>query len=218
MIALAGAVVSATGRALLQRLGEPSLIGQLFAFAEASDSAMLLAGALVVPALIAIGGLDVTYVALAVLTLIAAATVAKSLATSESRIVDTSSRVLELRRVEPFQHLRLVALEALARSSQLHHYQAGQHLMTQGEPGDEFHVVIKGRVSVVRDGVELSELDAPVGVGELALLYGIPRTATVSAVDDVETISVDREAFLLALDHQPPTAAWQAVVEARLGR
>jgi Cyclic nucleotide-binding domain len=216
-IALAGAVVSATGRALLQRLGEPSLIGQLFAFAEASDSAMLLLGALVVPALIALGGLDVTYVALAVLTLIVAAVVARSLAVSESRIVDTSSRVLEFRRVEPFRHLRLVALEALARSSHLHHYKAGELLITQGEPGDDFHVVVTGRVSVIRDGVTISVLDAPVGVGELALLYGIPRTATVSAVDDVETISVDRETFLLALDHQPPTAAWQALVEARLG-
>ncbi|HEY0871758.1 MAG TPA: cyclic nucleotide-binding domain-containing protein, partial [Acidothermaceae bacterium] len=114
--------------------------------------------------------------------------------------------------------LRLVALEALARSSELHHYVAGQTLMTQGERGDEFHVVVKGRVSVVRDGVAISELDAPVGVGELALLYGIPRTATVLAIDGVETIGVDREAFLLALDHQPPTAAWQALVEARLGR
>ena len=218
VIALAGAVVSATGRALLQRLGEPSLIGQLFAFAEASDSAMLLLGALVVPALIALGGLDVTYVALAVLTLIAAVVVAKSLATSESRVVDTSSRVLELRRVEPFQHLRLVALEGLARSSQSHQYKAGELLMSQGELGDDFRVVVNGRVSVVRDGVAISVLDAPVGVGELALLYGIPRTATVSAVDDVETISVDLEAFLRALDHQAPTAAWQALVEARLGR
>jgi Cyclic nucleotide-binding domain len=217
-IALAGAVVSATGRALLQRLGEPSLIGQLFAFAEASDSAMLLLGALVVPALIALGGLDVTYVALAVLTLIVAAVVATSLAVSESRTVDTSSRVLEFRRVEPFRQLRLVALEALARTSHLQHYKAGELLMTQGEPGDDFHVVATGRVSVIRDGVQISVLDAPVGVGELALLYGIPRTATVSAVDDVETISVDRDTFLLALDHQPPTTAWQALVEARLGR
>jgi hypothetical protein len=218
VIALAGAVVSATGRALLQRLGEPHLIGQLFAFAEASDSAMLLLGALVVPALIAVGGLDVTYVALAVLTLIAAALVTRSLAASESRVVDTSSRVVELRRVEPFQHLRLVALETLARGSQLHHYNAGEFLMTQGEPGDNFQVVVKGRVNVVRDGVAISVLDAPVGVGELALLYGIPRTATVSAVDDVDTISIDRDSFLLALDHQPPTAQWQAVVESRLGR
>jgi hypothetical protein len=218
VIALAGAVVSATGRALLQRLGEPNLIGQLFAFAEASDSAMLLLGALVVPALIAVGGLDVTYVALAVLTLIAAALVTRSLAASESRIVDTSSRVVELRRVEPFQHLRLVALETLARGSQPHRYKAGEFLMTQGEPGDNYQVVVSGRVNIVRDGVVLSVQDAPVGVGELALLYGIPRTATVSAVDDVETISIDRESFLLALDHQPPTAEWQALVESRLGR
>jgi hypothetical protein len=218
VIALAGAVVSATGRALLQRLGEPNLIGQLFAFAEASDSAMLLLGALVVPALIAVGGLDVTYVTLAVLTLIAAALVTRSLAASESRVVDTSSRMVELRRVEPFQHLRIVALETLARGSQLHHYKAGESLMTQGEPGDKFHVVVSGRVTVARDGVVLRVQDAPVGVGELALLYGIPRTATVSAVDDVETISIDRESFLLALDHQPPSAQWQAVVESRLGR
>lgn len=218
VIALAGAVVSATGRALLQRLGEPNLIGQLFAFAEASDSAMLLLGALIVPALIAVGGLDVTYVALAVLTLIAAARVTRSLAASESRIVDTSSRVVELRRVEPFQHLRLAALETLARGSQLHRYMAGEFLMTQGEPGNSFHVVVSGRVSIVRDGVVLSVQDAPVGVGELALLYGISRTATVSAVDDVETISIDRESFLLALDHHPPTAQWQALVESRLGR
>lgn len=217
VIALAGAVVSATGRALLQRLSEPNLIGQLFAFAEASDSGMLLLGALLVPALIAIGGVDVAFVALAVLTIVAAVIVTRSLAASESRVADISGRTVELRRVEPFQHLRLVALETLARGSQLHRFKAGESLMTQGEPGDNFLAVVSGRVKVMRDGEVLSVLAAPVGVGELALLYGIPRTATVSALDDVEAIGVDRESFLLALDHQPPTAAWQALVEARLG-
>jgi hypothetical protein len=216
LIALAGAVISAAGRALLQRLGEPRLIGELFALAEAFDSAMLLLGAILVPILIAIGGVNVAYLALAAMTLVTAIAVFRSLAASESRVIDTSATVRELRRVEPFQLLGLVALEALARDCQLNHFASGEPLMVQGEPGDSYHVVFSGRVRVVRDGVELRQLDAPTGVGELALLYGIPRTATVYAVGDVETISVGPESFLLALDHQPPSTAWQALVDARM--
>jgi hypothetical protein len=216
VMAIAGSVVSVAGRALLQRLGPPALIGQLFAFAEAADSAMLLLGALVVPALIAIGGLDTAYVALAAMTLVCAVLVVRSLAASESNIVDNSSMALELRRVEPFQQLGLVALETLARGGVVNRFSSGDVLMTQGEPGDRYHAVLSGQVEIIRDGVLLRVLDAPVGVGELALLYGIPRTATVRAVGPVETISVDRDSFLMALDRLPPSVQWQALVDARL--
>jgi Cyclic nucleotide-binding domain len=55
------------------------------------------------------------------------------------------------------------------------------------------------------------------GIGEIALLRSIPRTATVTAVDDVDAWSIDCETFLEAVTgHEGSAAAAREVVETRL--
>jgi CRP-like cAMP-binding protein len=53
-------------------------------------------------------------------------------------------------------------------------------------------------------------------VGELALLFPTPRTATVTATDEVTTLGLDRETFLLALTQQPPPASVYALMRSRV--
>jgi CRP-like cAMP-binding protein len=71
-------------------------------------------------------------------------------------------------------------------------------------------------VEVSRGGHVVAHVGRGDGVGEMALLRAIPRTATVTAVDDVLAYALDREAFLVAVTgHARTTTAADSVVTSR---
>jgi CRP-like cAMP-binding protein len=89
---------------------------------------------------------------------------------------------------------------ALSRAATLRSYRRGERIVTQGQPGDSFFVIVKGRVAVSilsPEGREivLSTLAAGDHFGEMALLDDAPRSATVSAAERSELAILTREAF-----------------------
>ena len=84
---------------------------------------------------------------------------------------------------------------------------AGTALMTEGEPGDRYYVLASGRLEVMRGGRHVSTLrDAGDGVGEIALLFDVPRTATVTVAEDAELLVLERAEFLTAVTGHPEVA------------
>lgn len=85
-------------------------------------------------------------------------------------------------------------------------YPAGQTIVKEGEPGEHFHVVISGKAKYsMRDAQEREITIEEVGpggfFGELSMITGNPRVVSVQAVDDVETLALERgefNAFLLS--------------------
>lgn len=75
-------------------------------------------------------------------------------------------------------------------------------IVTQGEPGDRFHVVLEGTVHVERDGEVVAELSAGDFFGETALLLDLDRTATVRACEHTLTWSIRRGAFQRLVGHR----------------
>ncbi len=73
----------------------------------------------------------------------------------------------------------------------------GAAVVRQGDEGDYFYVIEAGRFEVVRDGARVVGLGAGETFGELALMYGHPRMATVSAAGDGPHVlwAVDRRTF-----------------------
>jgi len=65
---------------------------------------------------------------------------------------------------------------------------AGQVLAQEGELGAEFFIIVDGRATASRNGVELATLTPTHFFGELALLDGGPRTATVVADTDMHRL------------------------------
>ena len=82
----------------------------------------------------------------------------------------------------------------------------GAQLTRQGEPGDEFFVLLDGKVEVRRDGVTISQLASGDHFGELALLDPAPRNADVVALSDVTVGVLNRARFRLVLDAVPGVA------------
>ena len=73
--------------------------------------------------------------------------------------------------------------------------QAGEVLFSEGDSGQDLYFVLGGRLRAVAGGQVLSEMSRGESIGEIALLTGEPRTATVIAVRDSELVRISRETF-----------------------
>jgi CRP/FNR family transcriptional regulator, cyclic AMP receptor protein len=111
-----------------------------------------------------------------------------------------------LRRLKIFAACSTKDLEAVARMSTTLDYPAGKVLATEGVPGQEFVVIRAGTVSVTRDGTELAELGPGDYFGEISLMDGGPRTATVTAKTPVTIEVVERRDFDSLLETVPGLA------------
>lgn len=103
-------------------------------------------------------------------------------------------------KVPLFEGLAPAERVALSRAAALRTYRRGERIVTQGQPGDSFFVLLKGRLSVSilsPEGREivLSTLSAGDHFGEMALLDDAPRSATVTAVEKSELAVLTRDAF-----------------------
>lgn len=117
----------------------------------------------------------------------------------------------ELRRITLFRPLADPVIEQLARGAVLQRYTSGETLVRQGEAGDSLFVIKSGRVRVdVRgDGganTTLNRLGPDDFFGELSLLTGEPRSASVIAETETEVVLVDKAdlAPVIAADARLP--------------
>jgi CRP-like cAMP-binding protein len=87
--------------------------------------------------------------------------------------------------------------QALAEISPIHAFGASEPIVRQGDEGRSAYVVCKGRVRVSVDpgDAELAVLEPGAYFGEMSLLTGEPRTATVRAVGDCEVMEVTSDQF-----------------------
>ena len=87
-------------------------------------------------------------------------------------------------------------LFSFACRTNIRHFEAGSVLMRQGDISDCMHVIISGRVRVEReepnieDPILLAELGPGEIVGEMGVVLGAPRSATVTAMEDIETMEL----------------------------
>jgi putative ABC transport system ATP-binding protein len=141
--------------------------------------------------------------------------------THDNRILDVADRIISmvdgrivsnvlvkesvsvcifLSKCPAFAGLAVDALSRVAESMAKEVYPAGAAIIRQGEEGDKFYLIRRGSVDVIIDG------DRPVRTlnegdffGEMALLTGHPRSATILARENVETYTLGKPAFQAAL-------------------
>lgn len=99
-------------------------------------------------------------------------------------------------------------LDRLAGRARRRVWRAGEVLFSQDAPGGALFVLLTGAVTVYRtapDGhrAALAHLRAPASLGEVTLLDGSPRTATVEAVEDTAALELDRADLLELLGTHP---------------
>ncbi len=113
--------------------------------------------------------------------------------TPVSRTV-AADTLAEVALFSPLSVSERAALIAVAKPVQ---YAAGETIVRQGEAGRSLFVVVRGEASVRLAGAnrEVARLRNGDVFGEMSLLTGEPRTATVSAADDCDLVEIDAEGF-----------------------
>lgn len=100
------------------------------------------------------------------------------------------------------QSERMVAAQGMRRLR----YAPGEALVRQGEPGDDLFILEAGTVRVEVDGLEVGQMHAPDCFGEMALMTGEPRSATIRAVGEVSVRTIHRDVFCHLLQTNPRLA------------
>lgn len=114
-----------------------------------------------------------------------------------------NAKVELLKRVPLFAGCSKAELRRLATSTDELALPEGRVLVREGRPGHEFFVLVDGTVRVAKGGRTLAELGAGDWVGEIALLTGAPRTATVTATSPVRVLVLDDRSFRRVVAEMP---------------
>ena len=202
------AIVDIAGRTMLQRSIRDEVLARVFGLQEGLAMAGLAAGSVLVPVLVAAGDVVFAVLVVAATLPVIVAVRWRGLTDLDRRAVVPVRELALLRRNPIFRPLPAPQLEAVARHAVWVTTPSGVELIRQGEPGDRFYVLAAGRLRVLQDGSFLRELSTPgEGVGEIALLRGVPRTATVTTIADSTLLAIDRAPFLTAVTGHPDASA-----------
>jgi Major Facilitator Superfamily/Cyclic nucleotide-binding domain len=204
-------------RTLLQRAVPAEVVGRVFGVAEGLAMAGLAVGSAMVPLLVAVGGTATAVVGTAAVLPLVALVGARALVAVDATAHVPVVEIALLRSLRIFRALPAPALEGLARSLEPVRLAPGEVLIHEGALGDRFYAVADGRLRVTIGGVPIATNLRGDGIGEIALLYGVPRTATVTAASPATVFALARAAFLAAVTCHTPTArAATAVADERL--
>ena len=112
-----------------------------------------------------------------------------------------------IRSVPLFAHCDEHQVEALAQAADLLEVPAGMELVTQGKHTNEFVVIVQGSTEVTRDGEAIDTLGSGDFFGEVALLTGAPRNATVTATAPSTLLVLTDRAFHQVAEQLPAVQA-----------
>jgi CRP-like cAMP-binding protein len=106
-----------------------------------------------------------------------------------------------------FSHLSMRQLRKLARNVVEHRYEAGATLVREGVRSATLFIVLEGDVKVVRNGRTISRRRPGEFFGEIAVIDGRPRAATVVAETPIRCLVLERDS-LRRLAASDPRVAW----------
>jgi len=88
------------------------------------------------------------------------------------------------------------------------HCPEGREVLHEGDSGDRFYIIVRGRVAVLKNSPsgeirKLAVLETGDHFGEIALLSSVPRTASVRTLTPCIFLTLSRSQFLGVLDKAP---------------
>jgi CRP-like cAMP-binding protein len=97
-------------------------------------------------------------------------------------------------------------LRRIARLAEVKRYLGSAVVVRAGARGDAFHVIVDGGAEVKTASGETTTLQPGDYFGELALIDGAPRAATVSSLGELTTVCIGRAGFAKLLREEPAIA------------
>lgn len=118
-------------------------------------------------------------------------------------LFSSDTKVEALKGAPLFEDLSRSELDELAKRTDDLDFAAGKVLVTEGESGGEFYVIMEGEAEVTRRGDKVATVGEGEFFGEISLVQDVPRNATVTATTPIRCFVLTRGRFLNLLDDQP---------------
>jgi MFS family permease len=200
---LFGAVSDMSIGALIPRASR-GRVGSVVSMNETIKNWMQAVGTALVPVSVAVLGTRAAIVLWGALPVLGVLLARRAIAGVDEDVVE-HVRVLErVRALRLFQHLRVVELEQVVACLKRRPVAAGQVVVRQDDPvAESMFIIDAGGAEVTVGGARVADLGPGDLFGEIALLYSVPRTATVTATTGGVLLELDRGPFIEAVtDYQ----------------
>jgi predicted MFS family arabinose efflux permease len=180
---------------LPQRLADERMVSRVFATVDASLTAAMAIGSVVAPLLLEALDLRGALLLLGAAGTAYAATTLPRMRRLDARLQPPPDTDL-LQAIPMFAPLPSSSIEALALASERRRVASGEVVVSEGDIAQEFFVIVEGDVEISHHGAVLRREGPGEVFGEIGLLRDVPRTATVTALTDVELLVLGRRPFL----------------------
>lgn len=220
-------IVDVLAYTALQRDLPREVLGRVLGVFDAIVLGFIVAASFVAAALLTSHGLHTTLLtigfAFPLLALIGLPALLKADRESAAAVARLAPRVRLLGALDLFTGASNSVLERLATAAVEQETRAGTVIIREGDEADALWILVTGTLAIEAIGpdgatVELPDVNAPSYVGELGLLHGRPRSATVTTKQDATLLRIDGQEFLNALEAAPPSVSLKTLAGVRLAR
>lgn len=200
--AIGSLLVGIVGETLFQRIVPDEVRGRAIGILETLSVLLYAAGSLVMPSLAQAYGLGQVLLVSGIAIMAAALLAIEFLGKWAVQPLPHDEIRATISRLDIFSGLPPARLEAAERRGSIVSMAVGQRIIAQGDVADRFYVIAEGEVEVTQvppDGGParvLRRMGVAEGFGEIGLLTGVPRTATVTAVSAGTLVAIDGPDFL----------------------
>jgi MFS family permease len=186
---------------LIQRIVPDAVRGRVFGGLHTITVGSYAIGSLLIPIATVVGGLPLVFGIAGAAIVVAVGAAVTLLGDAAVQAVKLDDQRAVLLTAPAFAGLPPARLEEAARRAEVREVAAAAAVIRQGEPADLAYVIAAGEVEVTQQTGDaapnvLRRMTAGEVFGEIGLLSGVPRTATVTAVTPVTLLAIDRATFL----------------------
>ena len=201
LLGLANPLVDVNLDTIVQRMSPDAVMGRVFGALEACVITTMALGAALMPVLLNYVGLRTSLAAIGVGVTALTLPFVPRMRRLDARL--TAPVGLDLLRAIPmFVPLTPATVEGLARQLVRVRVPATGVVVSEGEESDTFFIIESGLVEVTQGGTVLRREGPGDHFGEIGLLRDVPRTATVTALEDTVLMTLGRDDFLAAVTGQ----------------
>jgi hypothetical protein len=217
VVGISNALIDVAGFTLIQRTSPNASRVAVLGLTDSVAALGPALGGVVAPVLITALGIQGALIVSGAILPVAAIVLWPFLRRVDEGSAALAGRVALIRGVPLFGPLSLASVEHLAARLEPVHFEADAWLMREGEPGERFLIIEHGEVEISQGGRVLRTEGPGAGIGEIALLEHIPRTASARAIVAIDAQTLDRSAFLEGVTGHPSSQSLAlAMVHARL--
>jgi hypothetical protein len=213
LFGLAESLLRVTSAVGVQRLSPDDFLARIFGVSEGIQMAAMAIGSVAVSLIVQAMGLGPALVTLGGAFMLSMVWTTVRFRQHGGDVPPPPADVIDRLLMDPvFEHLATPALSRLAMSLERIAVGAGEAVITEGELGDRYYLIVDGEVEVTVGGQLTRVMGPGASFGEIALLRDVPRTATVTCLTDVILFAVGRDDFLQAVTGHPRSMAAAAQV------